>query len=287
MNVQVAHADNFGQGPWTILNSTINPTQRYDAMPNAPAWVAAQPNSNVWAPDVSRLPDGSYIMYFSATVAGSLSYHCIGVARSSALNGVKGPYIADAKPLICPLQQGGAIDPAGFLDVDTGKRYLAYKIDGNSRGHGGDCGNTVAPIVSTPLMLQQVNLNDGKTFIGSAVQILDNRGAIDEGIVEAPSLAKGPGGNYFLLFSSGCFYTTNYTVSYAVSQNGIGGPYKRMAQPLLEVGQRKLTSPGGASILWQKDPSASTRKIVFHDGPQGKRVMYAGLATLGGGKISL
>lgn len=32
--------------------------------------------------------------------------------------------------------QGGAIDPAGFVESD-GSHYVVYKIDGNSIGHGG------------------------------------------------------------------------------------------------------------------------------------------------------
>lgn len=41
--------------------------------------------------------------------------------------------------MICPLSQGGAIDASGY--DDNGQRYVVYKVDGNSIGHGGACGN--------------------------------------------------------------------------------------------------------------------------------------------------
>jgi len=116
-------------------------------------------------------------MYFSASALVSSTHHCVGAALS---NSITGPYIPQAQPLACPLAQGGAIDAAGFKDwVDKGagwggnngwgyqtgvngwqephnswnnsqwcrggkggNRYVVYKVDGNSIGHGGPCGNT-------------------------------------------------------------------------------------------------------------------------------------------------
>jgi beta-xylosidase len=104
--------------------------------------------------------------------------------------------------------QGGAIDPSGFQDAD-GTRYVVYKIDGNNIGHGGSCNNGVAPIVPTPIMLQQVE-SDGITLVGGAQEILTN-GEYDGPLVEAPSLSRisdpsSAGGQlYILFFSSNCF----------------------------------------------------------------------------------
>lgn len=82
--------------------------------------------------------DGTFIMYYSATTNSDRSKHCVGAATSKH---VRGPYtpVGD-KPLFCPLEAGGAIDASGYND--HGKRYIVYKIDGNSMGHGGPCGNT-------------------------------------------------------------------------------------------------------------------------------------------------
>lgn len=159
--VQVASSQDFNT--WTLLSGT-------DALPYPPDWVR-EPRSNVWAPAVIQLPDGSFIMYFSASTVEGNGTHCVGAATSST---VEGPYQPLSSPLACPLDQGGAIDPAGFKDWarkgngwgsgedqyedgvgdcwsepdwwgggEGGQRYLLYKIDGNTGGHGGACGNDV------------------------------------------------------------------------------------------------------------------------------------------------
>lgn len=54
-------------------------------------------------------------MYFSALTSQDTKKHSIGVATSKS---IKGPYTPKDKPLACPLDQGGAIDAAGFQDDD-------------------------------------------------------------------------------------------------------------------------------------------------------------------------
>ena len=119
--------------------------------------------------------------------------------------------------------RGGAIDPSGFRDAD-GSRYVVYKVDGNSVGNGGVCKNTVAPIVPTPIMLVHVE-EDGVTAIGAPVQILD-RDDGDGPLVEAPSLARMSDGTYAVFFSSNCWSTPQYDVSWAAATN-ITGPYTK------------------------------------------------------------
>lgn len=169
-----------------------------------------------------------------------------------------GPYTPLATPFACPdvNAQGGAIDPDGFLDESTGKRYVVYKVDGNSIGHGGSCGNTVAPIVPTPLMLQEVSAADGVTPIGQPTQILD-RDDYDGPLIEAPALHRSDEGIYFLFFSSNCFTTPQYDVAYATATN-ILGPYTKSSRPLLITSDAELTGPGGMDII----KGGST--FVFH-----------------------
>lgn len=136
IHIQVASSPDFNT--WTLLNE--------DALPNLPAWVD-QSAPNTWAPDVNQLSDGSFVMYFSASTTTDTTKHCVGAATSKT---VTGPYTATASTaLICPLSQGGAIDASGY--DDNGKRYIVYKVDGNSIGHGGACGNdgmTCKPVVT-------------------------------------------------------------------------------------------------------------------------------------------
>ena len=77
-------------------------------------------------------------MYYSASVASDPSKHCIGAAKATSITGPYTPTSNSA--LICPLSEGGAIDASGYND--NGNRYITWKVDGNSIGHGGACGNT-------------------------------------------------------------------------------------------------------------------------------------------------
>ncbi|EKG17371.1 hypothetical protein MPH_05439 [Macrophomina phaseolina MS6] len=279
INIQVARSPDFED--WTYL-------QGVDALPHPPGWVNMT-NPNTWAPDVNQLDDGSFVLYFSATTTEDATKHCIGAATSDA---VVGPYTPVKGTMACPLDKGGAIDSSGFKDWDIrgsgwgpgsgysnetgednvysnarwscggagGQRYIVYKVDGNAIGNGGICGNTIEPIVPTPLMLQAV-ADDGITPLGDPVTLLDNAGVSDDGLVEAPALVKTWDGDYVLFFSSGCFSTQNYTISYAVSTSGlVTGPYERADGPLLKTGDLggALTSPGGMDVHWD------AKRMVFH-----------------------
>ncbi|MCJ1286442.1 hypothetical protein MMC26_005787 [Xylographa opegraphella] len=257
---------------WTNTNT--------DALPRAGSWSNGQ---NIWAPDVVRLSSGSFVLYYAATSAANTSSHCIGAATSDS---VTGPYTPVADAIACPISRGGAIDPAGFADYD-GSQYVLYKIDGNNIGHGGNCNNGNAPIVPTPIMLQQVSSSDGYTLIGPAVQILD-RGDADGPLVEAPSLVRvsnssaAGGWMYVLFFSSNCYSSSEYDTSYAISMNGItngGADYAKSATPLLVTGNdnNRLYSPGGLDI------DADGAHVVFHadlDGSAATRQMWAGVVNI-------
>ena len=54
-------------------------------------------------------------MYYSADQNGNGGKHCIGAAVS---DNAPGPYTPEATALSCNTAQGGAIDPAGFVDTD-------------------------------------------------------------------------------------------------------------------------------------------------------------------------
>ena len=172
------------------------------------------------------------------------------------------------------LRRGGAIDPDGFLDSD-GRRYVTYKIDGNSLGGGGPCGNADGSH-STAIMLQEVNTLDGITHIQDPVAILD-RSCADGPLIEAPSLVRSSQGVYVLFFSSNCYNTELYDTSYATASS-VAGPYKKSARPLLVSGNPKpsigkLMSPGGTDV------SVDGTSILFHsdrvEGNAGIREMWS------------
>ena len=191
-------------------------------------------------------------MYFAGQTIQDPSKHCVGVATSA---NPQGPYAPSDTPFACPLDIGGAIDAAGYVN-DDGSVYVVYKVDGNSLGGGGACGNGDGSH-STPIMLQQVSPKDGITYVGNPIQILD-RGQYDGPLIEAPSLVK-KGGVYFLFFSSNCYNGPYYDTSYATASN-IAGPYAKASAALLTTGGDggQLQSPGGTTV------SPDGTKILFH-----------------------
>lgn len=239
--VQVASAP-AATGPWTWLN--------IDPITSAGPWAL---NQDIWAPDVRYLSQTKqFVMYYAAPYAANSKFHCVGAAIASSITG---PYTPVNDPVACPTDQGGAIDPNGYFDVATNTRWLVYKVDGNAIGHGGSCGNSVEPLVPTPIMMQQL-AQDGFTKIGSPFQILD-RGQYDGPLIEAPNLIKAADGTFILFFSSNCYSTTLYDISYATAPT-LSGPYTKSSAPLLVTGNYGLTAPGGATSI------DGGGQLVFH-----------------------
>ncbi|KAI6037864.1 glycoside hydrolase family 43 protein [Pisolithus marmoratus] len=227
INIQVATSDDDGT-TWTLLNGV-------DALPDVGPWATV---GLTWAPDVIDRGDGTFVMYYAAE-SPSQTTHCVGAATST--NPV-GPYTPQTQPIVCQTASGGVIDPAGFQDVD-GQRYIVYKVDGNNLGGGGACGNANGQY-STPIMLQMMEA-DALTATGDPLQILD-RGPYDGPLIEAPALILHDG-TYVLTFSSNCYNTDLYDISYATAPS-VSGPYTKASSPLLVTGDDGLTAPGGATL---------------------------------------
>lgn len=109
----------------------------------------------------------------------------------------------------------------------------------------GVCGNTVPPLVDTPIILQKMQA-DGTTPDGPQITILD-RTKSDGPLVEAPSIVRSDDGIYFLFFSSGCTRAPTYDLKYAWSHN-ITGPYTRAGFPLLKTNDWGLLAPGSIGV---------------------------------------
>lgn len=148
----------------------------------------------------------------------------------------------------------------------------------NHPGNGGSCNNGVAPIKSTPIMLQQVDL-DGYTLVGSATELLD-RGDADGPLIEAPNLIHAADGTYVLFFSSNCYSTTLYDVSYATSSS-LAGPYTKSSAPLLVTGDYGLEAPGGATSI------VGGGELVFHANCDEGRCMYETSFSVSSGVVTI
>lgn len=243
-NVQLATSTDFLN--WTVADVASQPlptlgTWALDGMTDRTPQVH---RANVWAPAILQRPsDNKFVLYYSATHTVRRGTHCMGAAVSESTDPA-GPYIPLNDTLACPVEDGGAIDPAAFVDVDNAV-YVAWKVDGNNVGHGGSCGNTKEPIVNTPIMLQRME-DDGVTPIEKPIVILD-RIADDGPLVEAPAFARSHEGIYFMFFSSGCTRAPSYDLKYATASN-ITGPWTRAEQPVLRTGDYGLHAPGSVGV---------------------------------------
>ena len=137
----------------------------------------------------------------------------------------------------------------------------------------------MAPIVPTPLRVQRL-AGDGVTLQGSATTILDNEGASDQGIVEAPDLLHREG-TWYLFFSANCYTTENYNVRYATATS-VTGPYTRAKKPLFTTGDGNgLVAPGGADV------DHDGKHMLFHaQNGNGGRAMYTALLKFDGTTIT-
>ncbi|MEU4193749.1 family 43 glycosylhydrolase [Kribbella sp. NPDC026611] len=207
-------------GPWTI---------RGDAMPDGPSSAWAQ-LGRTWAPDVYPNPDGTYTLTYAAWHKET-GRQCIGVATATSPLGPFTP--VGTTPLICPLDQGGAIDPNTFVAKD-GTRYLVWKNEGNAVGK------------PSTLWLTRTT-NDGQTLVGGNTALLTSNG-----IIEAPDLVQRDS-RYVLFFSSSGYNNCNYQTSYATATS-LTGPWTTAFRPLMttDTFDGHVCGPGGANFVGDK-----------------------------------
>ncbi len=235
------------EGPWTVQGAALT---RY------PTWaLKTGPDAAMWAPDVSKRPDGTYLMLFTANDPAQ-ELMCIAAATSTS---PLGPFVPDdSGPVICPPDPlHGAIDASTYSE--GGKHYVLYKTNGNAHKVNGVQQNA-------QLFIQEVK-PDGTTLVGGPTSLLQAQGADDDHIIEAPDLVKN-GDEYILFFSTGSWLRTYGVTGYATSYaraDSLKGPYTRssrklMAGPVNEEGQNEITQgvlgPGGADVV--------DNKIFFH-----------------------
>ena len=212
-----------------------------DAFPDLPAWAD---EGRTWAPDVTELADGRFALYFTAQDAES-GQQCIGAATADAPTG---PFVgASDAPLICPLDEGGAIDASSFTDAD-GTRYLVWKNDGNC------CG------LDTWLQIAELSV-DGTTLVGETTKLLMQDQPWEGNLIEAPTLVKREG-VYALLYSANDYGGDAYATGYATAPS-VRGPFTKGDAPLLttEMSDGRYLGPGGQDVVTAADGSDV---LVFH-----------------------
>lgn len=217
-------------------------------------------------------------MYYTARQNGG--NHCIGAATSST---AVGPFTPQAQPLICDAAGGGVIDASGYDDGTN--RWIVWKVDGNSLGGATTCqgGTPSGAYKSTPIKIQRV-ARDALTLLDGAKTILDNEGASNDGVVEAPALYKIADGNFVLFYSAHCYSSDDYDVEYAFSST-IDGMYTNRGILIRTVDNKGVYGPGGIDI----DPNG--KNVVFHgrlNPNQGgaARELYSAELTISGRSIT-
>ncbi|HWC78615.1 MAG TPA: family 43 glycosylhydrolase [Pseudonocardiaceae bacterium] len=223
VNIPEARAPKL-TGPWTDTGT--------DALPVLPNWVTYDPGdgtNDVWAPDVSRLDDGGFIMYYVAHNENGLQ--CLGAAGSRTPAGPFTPI--GPQPLLCNADDHGDIDPATY--TLGGRHYLIYKDNANSAG------------IPNSIWINQV-ADDGVTFIGGRTKLLTADPAGNENnVAEAPFIIRH-NGEYVLLYSADDWNST-YHMKYAVSRT-LTGPYTKQGTFTdTETWNGAIVAPGGDYVV--------------------------------------
>ncbi|MCW2633709.1 MAG: hypothetical protein JWQ99_76 [Blastococcus sp.] len=230
-NVQVATSTDLTS--WEVLTT--------DALPQLPAWVIP---GKTWAPEVTMFGPGRFVMY-ATTTNFDPTLQCIAAATADS---PEGPFtmVGDGM-LVCPEDEGGAIDASTFTD-DDGSRYLLWKNDGNC------CG------LDTWLHLAPLS-EDGLTLAGEATKLVKQDREWEGNLVEAPTLVKRDG-TYTLLYSCNDYGGDQYKIGYATADS-ITGPYTKGEEPLYttDASDGRYIGPGGQDVVVAPDGSD---QLVFH-----------------------
>ena len=214
-NVQLLHSDDLHT--WHEVG---------DALPELPAWVRP---GRTWAPEVRRLPDGRFAMYYTARCIAS-DRQAVGVALADA---PEGPFVdALGGPLI-DQDEGGSIDASPFVDTD-GTPYLLWKNDGNAIG------------VDTWIYLQALDPDDPTRLVGERRRLVKQDQPWEGKVVEGPFLWFRDG-RYYLFYAANAFNRAEYAEGYAVADT-VSGPYVKAPENPILVSDAERVGPGHASM---------------------------------------
>jgi hypothetical protein len=210
-----------------------------DALPRLPSWAIP---GHTWAPDVVQRVDGSYAMYFSARHRES-DAQCVGVATSSSPAGPFSP--VDSDSLVCPVEQGGAIDPATFTEAD-GERYLLWKTDGNC------CG------LDTWITIQRLS-PDGLKLEGTPTRLIRQDQSWEGDVIEAPTLWQRRAATTCSTQPIGMTSTTRWDTRlqircWALTRN-------RRIHCFRRGGSYSLLAPGGQDVI---DVGGGATMLFYH-----------------------
>ena len=210
---------------FNLLSSTdlVNWQFRGGVFTTLPAWT----DGNYWAPEIAMMKN-TFFVYYSAKNKKSQRM-CVGVATANA---PEGPY-EDHGPIVC--DRLGSIDPAPIED-SNGKKYLAWKEDGNSQKK------------PTPIHIQRLS-DSGTKLIGKRTTAITNDTPWEANLVEGPYIKKHLG--YWYLFYSGagcCGSTCDYALGVARAKS-LDGPWEKNPQNPILKSNADWKCPGHGSVV--------------------------------------
>lgn len=247
-------------------------TARYlgDALPKLPSWTV---KGFQWAPSVWARPDGTFVMYYvTPSSSAPTNKGCISRATSKD---PAGPFVDDStSAFICPLSQGGAIDPSVFID-SVGTPYLIWKNDGN-------CCSLPTNIYSQELS------SDGLDVAGDPVELITATQKWEGNLVEGPSMIK-KGSTHYLFYSANNWNSTNYAIG-AATCTSVAGPCTKPTSTPWMASTANSQGPGGEEFF--VSPGASGVWMVHHGWlpdqagtPDGQRRLYLDRVSFESGDV--
>lgn len=207
-----------------------------EALPDKPTWAAT--SQRFWAPDVSRHPDGRYLLYYSAQPNDPAAGLCLGVAVAERPSG---PFRDSGQPLLAGGPGFENIDPMRFVDPVNGQQLLFW-----GSGFG-------------PLRVREL-AGDGLSFANNSVAqvIVEPRPAGDPapyGHLIEGSWVHYRQGWYYLFYSGDncCGPDARYAVLVARARHATG-PYQTLAQATGTAGtilveNARWQAPGHNSLI--------------------------------------
>ncbi len=202
-----------------------------DVLPRTPSWSAGVELSDgrftatTWAPTVTRLGPGRYVLAYATQVAGAPGQKmCVSVATGQR---PLGPFVdTSTGPVVCPAQ--GAIDPQ-IVIAPTGRPWLIWKADHHP-----------AKLVSTPMNLTATAI---LTAPGSRHVLARVRQPWEGSIIENPAMIRFHG-RLYLFYSANSYASSKYAIGYLICKNLEGGCVRPRKRPLIATGG-DIVGPGG------------------------------------------
>lgn len=229
-----------------------------DALPKLPSWTT---KGFQWAPSVWARPDGTFVLYYTTPSSKGSPRMCISRATGDS---PAGPFTDDSSSaFICPLDQGGAIDPS-VVESSDGKVHLLWKSDG-------DCCNLPTIIYSQELDAK------GTDVAGSPTELIRATQKWEKDLVEGPSMVR-QGDKWLLFYSANDWDTDDYAIGVATCDSVTGPCTKTTDHPWMHSSEFSK-GPGGEEFF--DAPDGSGTWMVHHGWlpgqagkPDGQRRLY-------------